>query len=171
MTNPIEFYTPKREYKIVVYRLEKQYAISEFGKYDCHIDFYDTILNRLVLSLVGTEKEILNLYTTFNEFLDYLLYDSMSIIDTIIPIGQNNFIHFGSYVINNPTDDDEDDFGLILNIYETSINGNKMRISFHCDFNYITQIFLPYIFEIIRTIKNSDELYENYIEDNKFIVY
>ena len=127
LLNPdYDFYTKDNKYRIHFERKEKDYSISEYGKYSCHMMIYN-IPNQLILDIVMTEGELMSLLNALANIEE----DGGSVYSDNVYIHPNsdNKSYIFNIVVDNmavyPVDDNEYNTGVDLSmsilIYELDL--------------------------------------------------
>ena len=157
-----EFITPNNEYKIRVYKNPKVFSVSEYGKYDCHIEFIDPVLNRSIVNVCVTEKEFLHMFQEFGFFIQEIY----NMYDTCVEFNSCNPGYYFYIAINDdathPVEDEYDNL-FSVNLFQNSIYGNKLRTSFNCNYYFFTDLFLDAIFRVIQDLPYFVNMNEDYI--------
>jgi hypothetical protein len=151
---PVELYTTNREFKIVLWLEEKKVYFNEYAKYNCHIDFYNSI-GQIVLPIVCSE---LDLFNTIQE-INCMIIDFGAIYSDIIHFGNNESLigHFMYIALKEQTTNEEpspleDDDIIQFNIYQTDISmNNKLRIFFEADYTFLDD-FMCSMAELITQV-------------------
>lgn len=177
LLNPdYDFYTKDNKYRIHFERKEKDYSISKYGKYSCHMMIYN-IPNQLILDIVMTERELMSLLNALANIEE----DGGSIYSDNVYIHPNsdNKSYIFNILINNiavyPVDDNDDNTGVDLSmsilIYELDLlSRNKvLRLAINdLDIYYIEDLVykgfsiiedLPYVYTNLSTSTLIDYFY------------
>ena len=163
-----EFNTPNNEYKIRIYKEEKIFNMSSYGKYNCYIQFLDVITNRILVSLCLTEMDFLNLFHELSIFCNSIY--NFEVNDTIIQFNTINPAYFIYLVVDevksqSPSEEEEYDNIYYFDLFESSIHGNTSRIGYYCSLYFLEYIFADAVFDTIKDIPYIINMNESYIEE------
>lgn len=158
----IQFKSQNLEYIIELEKRKKSFSYSKFAQYICTIRFKD-ILNRVILEINCSEKEIYCCIQSINDFLlqmgnmleDCIHFESFGDMKNyFIWIGVENFKEF-------PPEEEDISFS----VFEQSNQGSILRLSFNMHYYYLED-FMYKLYMLI-----SDISYLNEIVDISFKEY
>lgn len=155
-TNYVEINTYNNEYKVVFSKTKKAFSTSEFGQYNCTIEFRNSINNPIV-TITTTEKEFLQTAEEISLFLS----SYGSIYDSVVHFGDNNntfWFFFLSYCNMEGEYPTEEDDMVSISLYSNTMNqGNKLRICFNTLSDFL-QEFTRCIYQILVDIPYIDNM-------------
>ena len=163
-----EFNTPNNEYKIRIYKEEKIFNMSTYGKYNCYIQFLDMVTSRIILSICLTEMDFLNLFHELSVFTNSIY--SFESADSVIYFHTANPAYFIYLAVDetktqSPSEEEEYDNVYSFNLFESSIYGNTCRVSFYCSLYFLEYIFASAVFATIQDISYIDSMNQSYIHE------
>lgn len=164
--NLLRFKDLENRYTIEISKSLKHIYYNEFSKYDIHIKFLDST-NNVVLDILFNEFMYIKMILDLNDFN----IEFGQIISNIIHIGSTNTT-LNSYMIligllddYNYISEDDNKINLYINIIENSIYGNKSRLYFELNINYLDQLIYK-LFSIVEDLDNintiTEYIYNNY---------
>lgn len=157
------FYTEDMEYKIRITKKKKFFTHSDFGQYDCTIEFYNSI-NLPVLVINCNEKELYLAIQRLSEFnSNMLLSCSKDEISTIINFDNTgNMNTFFWYVTTNnianyPDNPTDEDIILSISIYSSYMGKNALRIYLPMTYSFL-DVLIYNIYLILEDLPYLDSL-------------
>ena len=171
--NEVIFSSENNEYKIRLTKQKKFFTQSQFGQYNCTIEFYNTI-NLLVLKINCTEKEL------------YLCIQKLSELGTnIMVVGDTEGIELSSVIEFNSTGDlnnyfwylsttnittfpmdypTDDDIMCSICIFSNKMDQNSLRIFLPMTYSF-PDVMIYNIYLVLEDIPYLDELNNQVIKE------
>lgn len=170
--NIIEFMTEDNEFKIRISKTRKFYATSEFGQFNCLIEFLNS-MNIPVLQINCTEKELYSAVQKLGEFTTNIAYGLVSDdnVQTSIYFASNpnmESYYWNVYTTNLDTFPDdypvEQDIMCALTIFSTNLGGSACRLYIELTYQFLESIIYN-IYLILEDIPYLDKMNQVIIEE------
>ena len=158
--NNIDFYTPNKEYRIILTKQPRYFGYSEYGQYLCSITFYNSI-GLEVLKINTNEKEILKAISSLYEF--ELNYGGCMISDIIYfdnNQNENYFVTIDAIFQDYPVEEEL----VVLCVYLSTIQGNRLKLSVNINLYELNELIYK-LYSLIEDIPYLPSMMEDDMEE------
>lgn len=165
----IEFITENSEYKIRITKKKKFFSQSDFGQYNCTIEFYNNI-NMLILNINCTEFELYTCIQRLSELGTNIIMgtsdeDILSIIEFNSTGDFNNYFWVATTtnLSNYPDYPTDEDIMCCIMIYSTHLGENSLRIYLPMTYSFL-DVIVYNIYQVLEDIPYLNNMNDKMIQ-------